>query len=231
MDSYKFRGDRFEGIRYGIPAAGERLELLSALIEYEQKRDRKLKDKVLLGFVAQESGEVKIIVREYSKNYWMMPVKNRRTDYIIIQRPEFYQFHWNDRIIRKHNIFNTLDGLAKTKKEGYKIIMPMVLSESELPGTITVKSYKFIFFTNEIVKINYSFIRVRENRKVYESSINAQPNNRIPIPWDCKDQNGQLVEDGEYILSIKATFIHRYRPQKILYDTYKFYHQSEIKVE
>jgi hypothetical protein len=226
-DSFKFRGNRWEGIKSRIDISGERLEFLSALMDYEATNYRDLKDRLFIGFFSSGESKVRIIVRERAKNYWMKPVENRKVGFFKC-KDGFNKFTWPDRIIKYHKIsLRKLYGLAKTQSKGYEIIMPMILSKSEPLGTITVKEYKFIFLSNGEVDIDYRFIKVQGNKKIYQSSLTGQQG-RILITWNGMAQNGQPVEDGDYLLSFDATFHYRDKPKKVLHFVYKFRHQSKI---
>jgi hypothetical protein len=229
FDKYRFRGDRWEGIKSRIEVAGEQLEFLSALIDYEKSRTQRLEDELMLGFLSLERNKVKLTVREPSKNYWMRPVENRRVNFWRCN-PGFNRFTWDTGIIKRHKIsLNSLYGLAMTSKRGYKIIMPIILSDSELLGTITVKGYNFIFFSNRMVNIDYRFMEPGKDEPVYQASLNRQKG-KILISWNGKDQNNQPVKDGDYLLSLDATFFYKYRPKKVFHFTYRFHHCSKIRV-
>lgn len=233
-DRYKKRKDRWEGIETRRKISGEMLNFMSAIIEYDSlgtANDIKQPNEYAIGFFLDTTANADITVSEYSKRYFMRPLKENYA-------PGFNIFSWAGRIINKFHIsLKDLNAVVEIKKTSPKLVAPAIIYTSPLPKKIKFKRYRFIFLSRQRrVDLHCQFKKKgekegEEDKVVFEYALNDQPAKMpILVSWDGKDMMGRNLEDGIYQLKIDACFftIRGPQPKTMVYFSRDFYHTSKI---
>ena len=224
--SYKDRGNRFEGIvEYFELVAGEKMVLISSIIENNEIKSEKLPEKYNLGFYISEDASLNIEVKEIEKLYRMIPKqKNYKAGFIT--------FPWPSQIPHHYQIsLKQLCPLAKIYQPGMTTVVPIVLFEQT--PQIDHLTYNFAFIPLRTIEtLNYKIKRLKTDRSVFEKRIRDLPMDEVfHVTWDGRDNRNIPQSSDWYYIYIEAEFEPLFgsndKPKKVFLN-YKFYHYSEL---
>ncbi len=215
----------YEGVKLE-PVSGYRIELISAMVYYEEKAEQ-IPDLFKVRFFLQQPSEVQLIVREHGTNYHM--------DQVTPERPWrqgcHNAFDWSTgRVIKELNIkegvqmhdFNMVARLGKADPSSEEHVAPLLFYHSKCPPEIG--AYVFTFKIGSHSSLAYKIFNEESGKEVFS-----------PKQKDHKVRGGQLFsmlwdsskdETGIYRLVVTGYLLHDNSP---LTQTVRFYHRKAIK--
>lgn len=227
----KYPYKKYENRKEGIIAnrrqlvAGERLVLISAAIENLELSENVEKSEAYnLGFYLKEPARVKIVVREFDKNYKMEPLKK---DYS--SGPA--SFPWPSTIPQHYNIaLQDLHPFGEIRDSQEKFIIPIVLFYNE-PRNLGV-NYRFGFIPYKTVSIlKYNIYRFANKELIYSGELTNIPSETTTfLQWNGQDLQNNDAASGLFVLNVQATF--RPAPGSVNFRTvtlnFNFYHFPDL---
>jgi hypothetical protein len=173
---YRKRDNRFEGIK-AKPVSGFDIELLSAMVDYQDQPD-KVSGRFGVRFFLERSRSVHLVVREldYKHYYWLDQVQPE----VPWEKGFRNKFEWPTREVVQQlkgltmNDLGVVARLDKLTPAAVEQVAPVVFYQTQVPKTIN--GYVFAF-------------RVRDDTKI-KSTVYRMPEGRIVSQWDMIKQHG-----------------------------------------
>ncbi len=219
---YQQRGDHFEGVR-PKPVAGEDVELVSALIDYNEGSST-LPDRLHLKFFLKGADQAFVTVREqdYKHYYWLDKVSPQSA-----WRPGFgNEFVWSTKTVLRQLDQNfpleELGVLVRLKKEGPsepEQVAPAILYHTKAPQA--VNGYLFTLKTASDVRMSCSVYREGIDKAVVTQGFKRLLGGRpFTVRWDA-----QHAPEGAYNIQCKGYFLDTNAPVR---QTVRFYHHPSV---
>lgn len=219
---YQQRGDHFEGVR-PKPVAGEDIELISALIDYDEGSST-LPERLHLKFFLKGTEPAFVTVREqdYKHYYWLDKVFPQSA-----WRPGFdNEFVWSTaavlRQLDQHFPLEELGVLVRLKKEGPsepEQVAPAILYHTKAPQA--VNGYLFTLKTASDAKMSCSVYREGNDKAVVTQGFKRLLGGRpFTVQWDA-----QKAPEGAYNLQCAGYF---FESNASVRQTVRFYHQPSV---
>ena len=224
-----WRPDRYEGVRHGSPAIGERLSLIS-LIARAHVPSSAAADRIWLGFFSDSARTLEVIVRLPERGYWMETADKGRNR-VFSAASGFNSFSWDATIVRSiHATAGSLLALARPiDASATSALLPVVLwdSSGQLPSSVQVAQYDFAFLPNVLTDLQYAITPDDSSKPILTGKLIELPADKVAsIPWKAGSR-----PDGVYILRGHATFHLDEGKTKEQDIGYRFVHRASILVE
>jgi hypothetical protein len=219
---YKSRGDRHEGIK-PKPVAGYDIELISVLVDYQEKVEH-MPDRLKVRWFLNESSSVHVVVREldYSYYYWLDKIRPARPWQLGFDNV----FEWPTRDVlqqlsrmKVHDLGVTvrLGNVQPSQKEH---VAPVILYHSRVPET--VEGYLFTFKTSGSARLSCSIYAHGQNQPLFTKAFRRIRGGRpFTVKWDAKDVSG-----GSYRLIVRGYSLDSNAP---IAQTVFFHHQPKVR--
>lgn len=199
------RGDRQEGFTRRL-ASSPKLALLSAIIVHNENISARDVSAFKLKFYLNEKSKVFVTVRGYDKDYKMVPAKEEWS-------PSETLFSWPTKTVMKHHKIHLKDlgAVASIGDTSWRKIAPIALFVNSLPEE--VQRYEFVFVSNDPITIKFKWVRDdikgenNEGSIMKEGSFKNGAYRPFPLIWDCKDLEGNSVDDGPYRLVMRISHL------------------------
>jgi hypothetical protein len=222
---FKEYADRKEGIiKKATLVAGEKLLLISAVIENREPLPAGNISSYHLKFYLKNTGRVSIEIWEYDKSYKMEP-------FLRSYPAGLTKFQWPAEIPQYFDIaLKDLFPLAKTLDSGPTTYLPIVFyyNNPELKG----QYYSFGFIPlKSIDTLEYKFYKFQSTALVHSGKLrDLKKDQKLFIQWNGKGQNNRPFDSGLYTLVITSTYKPRpgVRPAPPVTTKYQFYHDLSL---
>jgi hypothetical protein len=226
-DSYQYREDEYDPRSEGIKSnkqqdvTSDKIELLSAKVLFdlpEQNSDSAL---IHLGFYTLDQVSPEVNVAYDLRNYYMDPVREQ-------WGPGLSTFKWpSDIIVRNHIPLDELHARAVLIKGGKRRFYPVCIYFNQLPDFI--QQYYFVITPLMTMEIQYQIIDANSETIIFNDSLGKVDENQIKsIIWQCIDEKGTLLKDGEYTLRLDGSYRNSIGQLKKLNVAYSFIHKSRF---
>ena len=219
---YQNRGDRYEGIK-PKPVAGYDIELISVLIDYEEKTER-MPDRLKVRLFLNQTSDVNVVVREldYDYYYWLDKVRPTQT-----WQPGFNNtFEWSTRdVLQKLSRMKVYDlgvlaRLGQAQPRRIERVAPAILYHHRPPRS--VEAYLFTFKTGESARLRCSVYVDRLSKPVFVRNFRRVRGGRpFTFRWDAK-----RAAPGYYRLVVDGYLLENSAP---IAQTVSFYHQPVVR--
>jgi hypothetical protein len=220
----KSRQGRKEGILRQRPVSGG-VDLISATIEYRDRRPPQGLQSCFVGFFLPEESQVKITVQEPEKLYRMTPDR-------VAFDSGFSNFAWPaGAVLEPLNIsLYDLYAVAEIKESMPLRIAPVVLYYRNPPAD-TIKGYRFIIRTGARADFKYRILRSDSSgySTLHAGQLRDQPAGEVLITWDGRDQSRRFVGEGLCQLKIDINPQSRYKKGRTVIFMRDFYHKCMIR--
>jgi len=222
---FKDYGDRKEGInRKEQLVAGERLLIISAVVENREPSPVANASVYNLKFYLKDTSQVSIDVWEYDKSYEMEP-------WVRSYPSGLAKFSWPSEIPRYFKIaLKDLYPLAKTLDSGRPIYLPIALYDTNPEQRGQFYSFGFIPLKS-ITELEYKIYKLQSPNPLHSGKLrDIRKEQKIFISWNGKDQNNRLAESDLYTLVITAKYTPKpgTRPKPPVTTQYQFYHDIDL---
>ncbi|HMH48620.1 MAG TPA: hypothetical protein VK548_00195 [Candidatus Acidoferrum sp.] len=216
---YQNRGDRYEGVR-PRPVSGAEIELISALIDYQDPAPA-LPDQLKVRFFLEHDSDIHLTVRELDVKhyYWLDRARSPRP----WTRGFGNEFAWpTDPVLRKLDPRLPLSELGVVARLGRpdasadERVAPALLYHAQRPAT--VRGYVFVFKTSADARIAYTVYRQgRPQPLVTEGPLRARGSRPFSVHWSALGAEGgvyRVVLDGYWLdtnlkLDQTVRFVHQ----------------------
>ena len=216
---YQNRGDRWEGVA-PQPVAGTDIELLSALVDYNENR-HPLPATCQLRFYLSKSTQVDLTVQELRpKHFYKMDR--------VIPKPAwqrgFNNFAWSTREVIAGLQLNIpkLGVVARLKngtKPGTEYVAPVIFYHSTLPQTIN--GYLFAFKVGNSAKLKYAIYQGKSENPIATGDLGKQSvGEPFVVLWDSSSAKEDLYE-----LIVDGFFLDNFLP---IHQSVRFYHKPSF---
>lgn len=226
-DSYRLREDQFDPRREGIkeykikPVTSDKIVLLSALISTDLSDEIPMPGTIKLGFYTTQRTAASVGVSYEPKLYYVDPLWDHWGPGIAI-------FKWPTDIIESYQIPpDELFAKATFVKQANRTVYPVCLYFQDLPDT--VRGYQFVVTPLRKMKMQYWIIDADTDDFLVtgiQQSIDAYKQH--VITWNCMDDAGNEVRDGEYLLKVQGIYKPRFGKQRTVSVSYRFYHKTDF---
>jgi flagellar basal-body rod modification protein FlgD len=133
--------------------------------------------------------EPKVRVQSATKGYQLDALEFKKTG-------NEWQFSWNDEVIQREKISrSSLRSLATINNN---VVIPIRY------GNLPKSSYNIHIYTggnSESITLN---IKERNGDIVYSKTLKNKPGKEVSFAWDGKNQQGQILPTGRYVLEVFA---------------------------
>jgi len=222
---FKDYGDREEGIkRKEQLVAGERLLIISAVVENREPLTAENASTYNLKFYLRDTSQVSIDVWEYDKSYEMKPRVRSYASGLAT-------FSWPSEIPRYFNIApKDLYPLVKTLNSSRPIYLPISLYITNPERRGQFYSFGFIPL-KPITELEYKIYRLQSPTPLHSGKLrDIRKEQKIFISWNGRDQNNRVVESDLYTLVITSNYRPKpgAPPRPPVTTQYQFYHDIDL---
>ncbi len=202
---YQFwRPDRYEGIRTGSPAVGERLVLVSltARVNVDASPNP---NRIWMGFFVDSPQTLAVTVRDPDSNYWMEPADANRNR-AFRAAAGFNTFSWDATVVKAigRTARDLLAVAAPVGATATSAFLPVLLwdSAARLPGAVRVTDYDFGLLPNVKTDLRFTIAAADAAAPLASGDLMDLPKNVVvPLSWTAPSR-----PDGVYVLRGHATF-------------------------
>jgi hypothetical protein len=223
--------DRKEGIE-PVKYAGERVDLVSAVLNVPELATRQTGETYRLGFfLPQAERRVYIEVRDYDRfkrenfHYWMLPTQRQ-------YERGFREFAWDASLAQELGIYlPDVGAVAWVGGYGYYVVAPLLLQAASFPPRIHAQGCRFVFLPNATMTVDYHVAPKSAPSPVVLQSTGErwEKDHKQIITWRGQDAHGRPAPAGHYVLKVTAKVVPvRGRPQRTIPFDVAFYYQSDI---
>ena len=184
---YQNRGDRYEGVR-ARPVSNYEIELLSALVDYQEPAPV-LPDTLKVRFFLADESVVHLVIREFELKhyYWLDRARSSRP----WGRGYANEFAWStDVVLRQLSPAMKVSEIAAVARIGRpepsadERVAPLILYHTQLPKT--VGGYVLAFKTSTDVRVAYSIYREGELMPVVTGGpLRPRGGRPFVVQWDA----------------------------------------------
>ena len=226
-DKYQFRNDQYDPRIEGIKAqkstnvSSDKIVLLSAVIQTNIKDVIPMPEIINLGIFTKNKTIASVSLSYEPKLYYVDPARK-------YWGPGFATFRWSTEIMQRHKIpLGRLYARAVFVKQGKRIMFPVYLYFQELPSE--VHEYTFVVVPLRQMNLRYWILDYdTEEPVVTGTQQNIGENKKYPIIWDCRDENGNRIPEGNYLLKLQGTYRERLGRTRTVSVSYRFYHKNTL---
>jgi hypothetical protein len=226
-DSYRLREDQFDPRKEGIkeykikPVTSDKIVLISALIGTDLSYEIPMPGTIKLGFYTTQRTAASVGVSCEPKSYYVDPLWDHWGPGIAV-------FKWPTDIMERYQIPpDELFAKATFVEQANRIVYPVCLYFRDLPDT--VRGYQFVVTPLRKMKMQYWIMDVDTDDFIVtgtQQSVDAYKQN--VITWNCRDDMGNDVQDGEYLLKVQGIYKPRFGKQRTVSVSYRFYHKTNL---
>jgi hypothetical protein len=226
-DAYQERRDLYDARMEGIkeetetPVSGDKIILLSALIQAVLPEVDPIRDAINLGFFTPRNLAASVEIFCEPNQYYVDPI---RSDW----GPGLATFRWPTEIMRRHGISPSgLCARAMFIEGGERTLFPACLYFEDLPNA--VEEYRFTVAPLSQMIMRYWIVDSEADTVVvtgWEQPINA--NQQRQIVWDGRDHLGHEVHEGEYSLKLEGTYRTRFGRRRGFPLSFRFFHKHSF---
>lgn len=226
-DSYQLREDQYDLREEGIKSdrrqavTSDRIALLSATIATDVLDSDSLPTVIHLGIYANRIANPDVSISYDPLLYYVNPIRDK-------WGPGFDVFSWPTEIMKRNLIpSNDLYARAVQVRQAERIIFPVCLYSQDVPGS--VQQYKFVISPLRNMQVQYWIINANtEEIVVTGPRRNVREDDNLNINWICRDAQGKIVPDGDFVLKIRGSFRDRLGRRRFVDISYQFLHKGNL---
>lgn len=226
-DVYQYREDNYDPRHEGIKenktqnVTSDKIELLSAKVYSDIHNEYSDSTLVHLGFYTSEKASPEVHINYDPKLYYMDPAKEQ-------WELGFNNFRWPAGIMVRNDIpIDELHARVILIRNGNRILYPACIYAHESPDTIHY--YQFAVVPLMTMKIQYFIIDVNSEKVIYSGDFEEVSANQIrSFVWQCVDENGSPLADGEYALRLNGEYRNYVGHLKKVNVAYSYIHKSRF---
>lgn len=226
-DAYQSRQDEFDPRKEGIkefktkPVTSDKIVLLSALIHTDISEQAPMPEAIQLGFYTEQRAPVSVEIFCEPKLYYVDPLREN-------WGPGMATFTWPTEIMKRHQIpADDLYARAVLVEQATRTLFPAFFYFRESPSAVQV--YEFIVAPLRKMQMQYWIIDADSDSLIItgtEQSIGA--NKQRNITWDGRDDFGNEVPEGEYLLKLQGTYKPQFGRRRTISVNYRFLHKTKL---